>query len=186
MTQHDSLTTHEFSRLIESAHNYSLRDAVTAYLIGSTGLRRAEAAHFAPEWFDDDGPVVTVPAKYEDWSPSYAHHARHIPLSSSVAENLRRYLDEMNSDVFGVAGSTVYDRVKRAAAVAGMNDVTPRTLRNTYARRLLYYGVPTHVVASVLGVRRRLVINEYIAHDRRFARSGIQNHWETDDEPDLW
>lgn len=174
------LTTEEYATLVETAHDYSLRHGFTVYLIGETGLKRSEAAHFTPEWLDQKNQVVSVPYGTEEWSSK--HRARHISLTNTAVENLTAYTEELKDDAFDVSGSAIYDRVSRAGNVAGFNVVNPSVLRRMFGRRLRNHGVPVEMMASILGIDPRELF------DSRYVDTRIDlDEWQSDVcEPDPW
>ena len=151
------LTNEEYATLVEAAHDYSLRHGFTVYLIGQTGLKRNEAANFTPEWFDPEQQIVTVPHEQDEWRPAKPHAARRIPLSTSTAENIAKYIERLDSSVFRVSGAAIYHRVITAGEHAGIDRVSPNRLRHTYARRLHNTSLSTETISEIMGLRLETV-----------------------------
>jgi integrase len=158
-TTTEPLSIEEYVTLVEAAHEHSFRHGFTVYLLGEIGLRRGEAAHFRPEWFDSDQQLVTVPRRQDDWIPSTNYGHRRIPVSTATANNLMSYIDALDQSAFGVAGSTIYDRVTTAGECAGIDRVSPRILRHTYAGRLAYSGIDSSWVSRILGVEPEIILS---------------------------
>lgn len=189
MVQNNRIRTpDEFNTLVETAHATSLRQGFTVYLIGRTGLRREEAAHFKPEWFDSANRRIIVPAEQDSWEPQAAHHVRAIPLSDPVAHNIDEYIGALDREAFDVSGSTVYRRVTSAADIDDLPHVTPRLLRQMYRVKLEGLGFPPAAIADITGLRQQLPwATYYMSQSGRHARSqaALDNHW-TSSEPDLF
>jgi integrase len=171
------LTNEEYATLVKSGHDHSPRHGFTVYLLGQTGLKRDEAANFTPEWFDQEEQVVTVPHEQEGWKPARQHAARQIPLSTPTANNIARYIEELDSSVFRVSGSTIYDRVVTAGEHAGISGVSPKTLRHTYVRRLYNSGLCGGLISEIIGVQSEAEGVSRSLYYNPLDHSDIDEYW---------
>jgi len=90
--------------------------------------------------------------------------ARSVPLNADVRAALRAYLGVRPSCqehrlLLGQRGEplsahAIYDVVVKYGYLAGLEDVTPHTLRHTFARTLIGAGIPLNDVADLLGHSR--------------------------------
>lgn len=172
-----SLTNEEYATLVEAAHDHSPRHGFTVYLIGQTGLKRKEAASFTPEWFDPEKQVVTVPQEQDGGKPAKQHAARRIPLSTSTAENIAKYIERLDSSVFRVSGATIYHRVITAGEHAGIDRVSPNRLRHTYARRLHNSDLSTEAISEIMGLRLRTVTISRTIYSSHLDLPDMDNYW---------
>jgi integrase len=176
-----SLTNEEYATLVEAAHDHSLRHGFTVHLIGQTGLKRNEAANFTPEWFDPEQQVVTVPQEQDGERPAKQHAARQIPLPASTAENIAKYIERLDSSVFHVSGSAIYDRVTTAGEHAGISRVSPRVLRHTYASRLYNSGLYIEDIAAVMGFRSGTLTMSWADYVDCLDFPNVDEYWKGND-----
>ena len=185
MTQNqEPITWEEYRTLAEAAHEHSLRSGFTVYLLGYTGMRRNEAAHFTRDWFDPDLPAVWIPKTQNGWSPKSEYRARDIPLSPFAANNIEKYLDELSDEenVFNVAPQTINRRINRVTQDLDLGHITPCKIRHMYANKLLSQGVSKPIMAAVLGLRTNYFT---LTSENVYLHSNDWN-WPAEDKLDLW
>lgn len=133
-----------------------LRDAAIVKLILFTGLRVGEIIHLRLSDIVLDkrkGSVIVREGKGTKW--------REIPLNAKVRKAIIDYLrirPEVESEYLllgqrneEIKSKTVQRAVGRFADQTGLNDVTPHTLRHTFAKSLIDSGVSLDKVATLLG-----------------------------------
>lgn len=132
----------------------------TLVLVGiHCGLRlRSEAMTL--RWSDVDlaRKVVTVQAAY-----AKNGHTRSVPLNSVVRTALER-LPRKGDYVFAKASGMPYISARNfetACRLAGLSDVTPHTLRHTFATRLIEQGVDLRTVQELGGWSKMEMLVRY-------------------------
>jgi integrase/recombinase XerC len=133
-----------------------LRDAAIVKLILFTGLRVGEIIqlHLSDIILDErKGNVIVRQGK--------GTKRREIPLNNRARKAMHDYLQvrpEIESNYLflgqrneGIKSKTVQRSVTRFADPIGLRDVTPHTLRHTFAKSLIDSGVSLDKVATLLG-----------------------------------
>lgn len=134
-----------------------LRDRTLMELIYGAGLRVSEAIGLRLEELDLDQNACRITGK--------RGKTRFVPLPDQTAEWLRRWLDEGRPQLLKAPLPTVlvsdrgktmlrqvaYERLDLYARLAGLSDVSPHTLRHTYAVHLLKGGADLRAVQELLG-----------------------------------
>jgi integrase/recombinase XerC len=133
-----------------------LRDAAIVKLILYTGLRVGEIIHLhLSDIILDErkGSVIVREGK--------GTKRREIPLNNKARKAMLDYLEVRpeieNNYLFlgqrneGIKSKTVQRSVTRFTDPIGMSDVTPHTLRHTFAKSLIDSGVSLDKVATLLG-----------------------------------
>ena len=133
-----------------------LRDAAIVKLILYAGLRVGEIVqlNMTDIILDERKGTVTV-------REGKGTKRREIPLNAKARKALLAYLqmrpDVESNQLFlgqrneGVRNKTVQRAVQRFANVAGVENVTPHTLRHSFAKALIDAGVSLEKVATLLG-----------------------------------
>lgn len=133
-----------------------LRDAAVITLLLHTGLRVSEAANLrlADLLLSERKAALTVQA-------GKGGKQRQVPINSEARRLLEEWLSvrpEVGSEMLfiGQRGEPMQVRsvqlgVARVADLAGLQEVTPHTLRHTFAKSLLDNGVSLEKVAALLG-----------------------------------
>lgn len=152
-TFHNILTKQEYQRLLSTAHELDHRYGFTVYMLGHTGMRTGELAHFRPDWFDAEVNLITIPESQDCWQ-SKSRKSRSIPLPESAIDTIDWYLSTLGEDAYGYSPSTIHRHVAAGAEEAGLDSVTPSDLRYTLAQELRRLGVQRDVFAAVLDVTR--------------------------------
>jgi len=150
------LSEDEVQRLIESARNlYHRTLLMTLY---STGIRRAEVTRLQVADIDSERMLVRV-------QRGKGGHDRDVPLSPALLETLREYWRWMKPKTYLFPGTEnnwradkpitpkmVWMACQQAAQRAGLNkNVSPHTLRHSFATHLLEAGTDLRTIQVLLG-----------------------------------
>lgn len=156
-----TLTDEELARLLAppppEADPKAVRNHALLAVLSATGLRVSEAVNL--RLGDVDWEAFTLACRSGD-------RARHLPLNSA-GDPLRRYLDEarpalvtarttdelfLNHRGQKLTRQGAWLILKEAASAAGVTaDITPHTLRHSFARLLLAEGHDLRTVQALLG-----------------------------------
>ncbi len=167
----ETMTVGEVERLLEATGGESgadaprqVRDRALGELLYAAGLRISEALRLDREDLSLDGGFVRVIGKGD--------RERLAPIGEVALAWLERYLDEVRpawlaiSHVAPVRGGPLFltergnrlarqqawAMIRRASATAGLGDqVTPHTLRHSFATHLLEGGADLRIVQELLG-----------------------------------
>ena len=132
-----------------------LRDRAILELMYASGLRVSEAASLRIHDVDLDSGIVTCIGK--------GNKERKIPIGRAAAAwtgrylSLRRRKDGGGDNLFVTAGArpvtrqTIFKLVKTHAEKAGLEGVSPHTLRHSFATHLLQRGADSRSVQAMLG-----------------------------------
>lgn len=178
-------TPSEYRELVQNAHEQSLRSGFTVYLIGRTGMLGVEAAHFRPDWFEDNCHIV-IPETQGDWTAKAPLRAREVPLSPLVAHNIREYIERLNDEAFGVTNAAISQRVATAADNNDLPHVTPQLLRQMRAITLQALGLSEPTIAEILGVRTGPSLTTTDCSITEEYRQAISDDQWLSNEPDLF
>ena len=150
---------------VEQSQNY--RDLAIIQLLMATGLRVGELCELRRADLDletEPGHLLVRPGK--------SKQVRKLVLPPDVCAALRDLGDQAQADsqatVFvGQRGNMtargVQDVVKKYALRAGLRNLSPHTLRYTYARRLMEQGVPLPQIAACTGASAQMLLSFYAA-----------------------
>lgn len=132
-----------------------LRDRAILELMYASGLRVSEAANLGLHDVDLDSMIVTCFGK--------GGKERKIPIGRSAARWLGEYLEvrrkkEAGTRNFFVSTSgseitrqTIFKLVKEYSEKAGLDGVSPHTLRHSFATHLIQRGADSRSVQAMLG-----------------------------------
>lgn len=133
-----------------------LRDRAMLELMYACGLRATEVAGLKFADVDLDGGILTTIGK--------GSKTRRVPVGSSAVEWLKSYLGlrrtkediEVENIFVSSSGkpinrSTVYTLIKEHARAAGLDDVSPHTLRHSFATHLVQNRADIRSVQQMLG-----------------------------------
>ncbi len=148
---------HRLQRSVEQAKgNQGVRDRCIVLLLYHTGLRAGELAALVLSDLtvgERSGLVHVRRGK--------GNKSRRVPLNAEARAAIREYLQcrpssEDQSLLVGQRGEplsahAIYDVVVKYGRRAGLDDVTPHTLRHSFARALIAAGTPLSDVADLLG-----------------------------------
>lgn len=139
----------------ETASDTGLRDRAILELMYAAGLRVSEAAELQIGDLDLDEGILTCKGK--------GNKQRRVPMGRSAVDWLTRYLvvrrklDASNQRLFvsslktPIDRQTIYKSIKRYALKAGLEDVSPHTLRHSFATHLMQRGADSRSVQAMLG-----------------------------------
>ncbi|MFT5248193.1 MAG: integrase/recombinase XerD [Gammaproteobacteria bacterium] len=145
------LSVNEVKSLLARASN--IKHRCIMQLLYGAGLRRAELLDLKIGDIDSERDVIIVRS-------GKGGKDRHTLLGKTVLENLRTYYKEYKPTTYLFEGkpggqystSSVRQIVKRAAQQAGIRkNVTPHTLRHSFATHLLEQGTDLRYIQSLLG-----------------------------------
>jgi site-specific recombinase XerD len=148
---------HRLERSVEQAKGIQgIRNRCIILLLYHTGLRAGELASLLLSDItlgERSGQVVVRRGK--------GNKVRRIPLNAQARAVIRDYLKihpscEILNFLIGQRGEplsshAIYDIVVKYGRLAGLGEVSPHTLRHTFARTLLASGAPINDVADLLG-----------------------------------
>lgn len=140
----------------DTSTELGLRDRAILELMYSSGLRVSEAVSIEVKDIDLDSGIVTTTGK--------GNKTRRVPIGSSAVEWLKSYLALRQkkenvgvSNLFVTAGGKPTTRqaiflfIKDYAAKAGLEDVSPHTLRHSFATHLVQNRADIRSVQQMLG-----------------------------------
>jgi site-specific recombinase XerD len=144
-------------RAVEQAKGLQgIRDHCIVLVLYHTGLRAGELAAVRLENLtlsERSGQIHVRRGK--------GNKARRVPLNAEARAVIRNYLQvrpitEVQNLLVGQRGEplsahAIYDVVVKYGRLAGLDHVTPHTLRHTFARALVTAGTPLSDVADLLG-----------------------------------
>jgi integrase/recombinase XerD len=166
-----------------------MRDRALLELLYSSGLRASELANVRLSDFIQPLGVLRITGK--------GNKQRLVPVGVPAREAIARYVQACRPGLVRPddAENTLYDGrlllsrtgrplervaiwqiVKRYAALAGLHDVHPHTLRHSFATHLLAGGADLRVVQELLGHSDIATTQIYTHVDRARLRSVIKSH----------
>lgn len=153
------MTQDEVEKLLSEpdvSQEIGLRDRAILELMYAAGLRVSEAANLQISDIDVDAGILTCKGK--------GNKQRKVPLGKSAVEWLKSYLakrkkkehiEMRNLFVTGlnrpINRQTIFSFIKEYAEKAGLEDVSPHTLRHSFATHLLQNGADSRSVQAMLG-----------------------------------
>jgi integrase/recombinase XerD len=155
------LTEDEMDRLlsepdVETAEG--IRDRAMLELMYATGLRVSELVSLKLDDLDLDGGTITCHGK--------GSKERRVPIGKSAAHWLERHIALRRARTTGKRGGArlflsgagapltrqvAWATIKRYAARASLSDISPHTLRHSFATHLLQRGADSRSVQALLG-----------------------------------
>jgi site-specific recombinase XerD len=148
---------HRLQRSVEQAKGMQgIRDRCIILMLYHTGLRAGELAELLLSDIslgERSGQVMVRRGK--------GNKARRVPLNAEARTAVRDYLQirpacQVQQLFVGqrcepLSAHAIYDVVVKYASLAGLDGVSPHTLRHSFARALLSAGTPLTDVADLLG-----------------------------------
>ena len=168
------LTTDEVKKLIEGVQNIKHR-CIIKLLYGS-GLRLSELLHLKVIDIDSKSMIIHI-------RNSKGNKDRVVMLSKALLEELRTYFIKHKPDDYLFEGQSggmyslksVQVILKNAAAKAGIKkQVTPHTLRHSFATHLLEAGTDIRFIQQLLG-HSSIKTTEKYTHITDVAKSKIKS-----------
>jgi integrase/recombinase XerD len=132
-----------------------VRDRAMMELMYAAGLRVSELCSLTTSDIDIDAALVTCHGK--------GSKQRRIPIGKSAIHWLQRYLgvrkqfgNEAKAELFLHRGRSMtrqaaWTIIKTLAAQAGVPDISPHTLRHSFATHLMQHGADSRSVQAMLG-----------------------------------
>lgn len=133
-----------------------LRDRAILEIMYASGLRVSEAVNLRITDIDIDAGILTCKGK--------GNKQRKVPLGKSAVEWLKSHLarrrkreyTEMRNLFVTSLGKpinrqVIFNFIKEYAAKAGLEDISPHTLRHTFATHLMQNGADSRSVQEMLG-----------------------------------
>jgi len=148
------LSEEEVKRLIECmdvSKKNGLRDRLILEFLYGAGLRVSELTSMKLNQININGGFVIVLGK--------GKKERVIPLGEELIYWLKKYLETFEPKLYLLQGRNkkpitrqyIWKILKIAAQKAGIDDITPHTLRHSFATHLLQNGADLHTVQLLLG-----------------------------------
>lgn len=152
------LTEEEMERLLRApdiSTAEGVRDRAMIELLYASGLRVSELVRLKPREVDLKTGLVLCHGK--------GSKQRQVPLGKSAVEWLRRhsnlkasYGTTNSSSLFLLRGrlfsrQSAWEMIKRHAAKAGLQRVSPHTMRHSFATHLVQHGADSRLVQEMLG-----------------------------------
>lgn len=148
------LTEEEVLKLIElpAGKKYSLRDRTIIELLYATGLRVSELTNLKRSNVNlESGFVIALGKRSKE---------RIVPLGTYSRETIKEYIQTQkpkgpylfpNRKAGPLSRQAVFKIIKKYAASLGRSDVSPHTMRHTFATHLLQGGADLRSVQMMLG-----------------------------------
>ena len=152
------LSEDEMERLLHAPDiktEIGIRDRALLELMYAAGLRVSEACGLRASDVDIEAALVTCHGK--------GNKERRIPIGKSAIHWLQRHLsvrkqfgNEGKTELFLHRGKrmtrqTAWAVIKKYAAVAGVPDISPHTLRHSFGTHLMQHGADSRSVQALLG-----------------------------------
>jgi integrase/recombinase XerD len=192
------LTEDEIERLLavpDTATIEGLRDRTLFELMYASGLRVSEAAGLRLADVDLTLGLLTCLGK--------GNKQRRVPIGKSALRWLQLYLPERAKEAASkmpnlfvtahgapINSATIQTAIKRYAAKAGLERVTPHTLRHSFATHLIQRGADSRSVQALLGHSDISTTQIYTHMTNRHLRKTYDRHHPraaarpSDDEPE--
>ncbi|CAJ1227707.1 tyrosine recombinase XerD [Levilactobacillus zymae] len=156
------LTVAEVDRLLaapDTTNKYGLRDRAMLEVLYATGLRVSELVHLKLGDLHlemgliqtlgkgDKERIVPIGDVASDWVQQYLKTSRPVLLKQRTSPYLF-----LNAHGGGLTRQAIWQKIKHYVALADIHkDVTPHTLRHSFATHILENGADLRVVQELLG-----------------------------------
>jgi integrase/recombinase XerD len=177
------LTVEEIDQLLAAPDincDEGIRDRAMLELMYAAGLRVSELVNLKQSEVDIHGGVVSCHGK--------GSKERRVPVGKSAIHWLQRYAVAKASwgaapypNLFLFRGKpmtrqTAWAIIKRHAATAGLGEVSPHTLRHSFATHLLQHGADSRSVQALLGHSDISTTQIYTHMTDRHLRNTYDHH----------
>ena len=177
------LTVEEIDRLLAApdvTSDEGVRDRTMLELMYAAGLRVSELVGLKQSQVDMLGGVVNCHGK--------GSKERRVPVGKSAIHWLQRYASLKKSygqspypNLFLHRGKPLtrqnaWSIIKRYADTAGLSDVSPHTLRHSFATHLLQHGADSRSVQALLGHSDISTTQIYTHMTDKHLRAAYDNH----------
>jgi integrase/recombinase XerD len=158
----DVLSVDEADKLISSPDlrdNIGIRDRAALELMYASGMRVSELVELTKDGVNLDVGFLKCKGKGDK--------ERVVPIGKKAKEAVTRYLEKVRPDLLGgkedphlfisrlgkkISRQTFWKMIKRYAKMARIKkEITPHTLRHSFATHLLEHGADLRVVQEMLG-----------------------------------
>ncbi|MFC6260301.1 site-specific tyrosine recombinase XerD [Levilactobacillus fujinensis] len=156
------LTVAEVDRLLatpDTTNKYGLRDRAILEVMYATGLRVSELVHLKLADLHlemgliqtlgkgDKERIIPIGDVATDWINQYLQTSRPVLLKQRTSPYLF-----LNGHGGGLSRQAIWQKIKKYVALTGIQkDVTPHTLRHSFATHILENGADLRVVQELLG-----------------------------------
>jgi len=178
------LTVEEMERLLAApdvATDEGVRDRAMIELMYAAGLRVSEVVKLRRADVNLDAGLVSCHGK--------GSKERHVPIGKSATEWLQNYIGVrarslkanspylfLNSLGAPLTRNFAWAMIKRYASRAGLDHVSPHTLRHSFATHLLQHGADSRSVQALLGHSDISTTQIYTHITDRHMRSTYDRH----------
>lgn len=157
-----------------------IRDKAILELMYATGARVSEVASIKVNWINFDYGYIRCQGK--------GSRQRIVPMGAEASKSIRRYLQEVRPFLVKIEGDepllflsrtgkklrreNIWSVVKKYAIKAGIrSNVSPHTLRHSFATHLLEGGADLRSVQEMLGHSNISTTQIYTHIDRKYLKS---------------
>lgn len=157
-----------------------IRDKAILELMYATGARVSEVASIKVNWINFDYGYIRCQGK--------GSRQRIVPIGAEASKSIRRYLQEVRPFLVKIEGDepllflsrtgkklrreNIWSVVKKYAIKAGIrSNVSPHTLRHSFATHLLEGGADLRSVQEMLGHSNIATTQIYTHIDRKYLKS---------------
>lgn len=154
------LTIEEVDRLLDVSLNtiFDYRDKAMLELMYATGLRVSELLNLTLNDIDFENCIVRCMGK--------GKKERIIPIGEYVLDSMKKYLEKrpklylmkrddhlfLNNHGKGLSRSSFFKMIKKRLKICNINiDISPHTLRHSFATHMIEHGSDLRVVQELLG-----------------------------------
>lgn len=173
------LTPEELKRLLAAIPETAsgARDRAAILTMAYTGLRRTELLNLRVGDLEIEGGIIFYTARTKG-----GHERRYElppPAFSAIREALARSgrpleVREASERLFAISEIGFYANLRRYAEKAGLEGVTPHSLRHSAAKMLRQSGASIEEVSDLLGHRNIATTARYL----KKLEGGRNNHWQ--------
>ena len=159
-----ALTREQVSVLLKEIKSVPVRMCLT--VVYACGLRISEALNLKVKDINKQRMLLLV-------RNGKGRKDRTVPLPHKLLLKLRKYWKQVRpkDKLFNLTRSKVYCTLKAVADKVGIDDVSPHTLRRSYAVHLLDSGMPLGAIQQILGHTRLQSMVPYL----RGYKSNLEN-----------